>query len=178
MDVKLILPSQSDFWAPLYAGRSFYSDLLESGVKVYEREEAMLHAKTIVIDDVAKVIASGTYDAILIDLYEGPNPATQDKDDPFYGRTALARTNKSLTPGGVFAVWSEDADDAFANHLRAGERVDNETALGLAPFDNKYEPVDEALDRLHVDDRHDRGNLDDDIIVGPAGDLQQCLHLA
>ena len=74
---------------------------------------------TIVIDDVAKVIARGTYDAILIDLYEGPNPATQDKDDPFYGRTALARTHKALAPGGVFAVWSEDADDTFAKRFTA-----------------------------------------------------------
>jgi spermidine synthase len=72
---------------------------------------------TIVIDDVARVIARGTYDAIIIDLYEGPNPATQAADDPFYGRTALARTHAALVKGGVFAVWSEDADDTFAKRF-------------------------------------------------------------
>jgi spermidine synthase len=72
---------------------------------------------TIVIDDVAQVIARGTYDAIIIDLYEGPNPATQPVDDPFYGRTALARTHAALANGGVFAVWSEDADDTFAKRF-------------------------------------------------------------
>jgi spermidine synthase len=74
---------------------------------------------TIAIDDVARVIARGTYSAILIDLYEGPNPATQDKDDPFYGRTALARTHAALVPGGVFAVWSEEADDTFVKRFIA-----------------------------------------------------------
>jgi spermidine synthase len=74
---------------------------------------------TIVIDDVAKVIARGTYDAILIDLYEGPNPATQDANDPFYGRAALARTYAALAPNGVFSVWSEDADAAFAKRFEA-----------------------------------------------------------
>ncbi len=62
VDVKLILPSQSDFWAPLYAGRSYYSDMLEAGVKIYEREEAMLHAKTIVIDDVWSTVGSTNLD--------------------------------------------------------------------------------------------------------------------
>ena len=59
-----------------------------------------------------------TYDAIIIDLYEGPNPATQAADDPFYGRTALARTHAALTKGGTFSVWSEDADDTFAKRFQ------------------------------------------------------------
>lgn len=76
---------------------------------------------TIVIDDVAAVIAraKGAYDAIIIDLYEGPNPATQRADDPFYSKAALARTHAALARDGVFAVWSEDADDAFARRFAA-----------------------------------------------------------
>jgi spermidine synthase len=75
----------------------------------------------IVIDDVAAVIgrAKSEYDAILIDLYEGPNAATQSADDPFYGKTALARTRTALASGGVFAVWSEEADEAFAKRFAA-----------------------------------------------------------
>jgi len=74
----------------------------------------------IVIDDVAAVIARakpGSYDAILLDLYEGPNPATQRRDDPFYGAAALARSRTALAPGGVLAVWSEDADETFAKRF-------------------------------------------------------------
>ncbi|MCX5745350.1 MAG: spermidine synthase [Proteobacteria bacterium] len=75
---------------------------------------------TIEIGDVAKVIgrAKGLYDAILLDLYEGPHAATQGRDDPFYGPAALARTEAALTPTGVFAVWSEDADPSFKKRLQ------------------------------------------------------------
>lgn len=75
----------------------------------------------IVIDDVARVIARGrgSYDAILIDLYEGPNPATQRAGDPFYGPAALARTHAALADDGVFAVWSEDPDPRFAQRFAA-----------------------------------------------------------
>jgi cardiolipin synthase A/B len=62
VDVKLILPSTSDISLVFYAGRSYYEDLLESGVKVYERRDAMLHAKTAVIDDVWSTIGSTNMD--------------------------------------------------------------------------------------------------------------------
>lgn len=75
----------------------------------------------IVIADVARVIAKAkaSYDAILLDLYEGPNAATQRKDDPFYGPAALARSKAALRPGGVLAVWSEDPDAGFARRFDA-----------------------------------------------------------
>ena len=75
----------------------------------------------IVIDDVARVIGHGraVYDAILLDLYEGPNPATQGKDDPFYGAAALARSHAALRPGGVLAVWAEDPDAGFPRRFAA-----------------------------------------------------------
>jgi len=76
----------------------------------------------VVIDDVAAVIARaprGHYDAIILDLYEGPHAATQRADDPFYGRAALANSRDALTQGGVLAVWSEEADDAFSRRFTA-----------------------------------------------------------
>ena len=74
------------------------------------------------IGDVAKVIAkarAGAYHAIILDLYEGPNHATQSINDPFYSTAALARTAAALAPGGVLGVWSEDADAPFAKRLAA-----------------------------------------------------------
>lgn len=71
--------------------------------------------------DVAAVIAAakpGSYDAILLDLYEGPN-ASQRGDDPFYGSAALDRQVRALKPGGVLAVWSEDTDAGFAKRMSA-----------------------------------------------------------
>lgn len=75
-----------------------------------------------VIGDVADVVARATpgrYDAILLDLYEGPRAATQRRDDPFYGPSALARSRAALAPGGVLAVWSEDPDAPFERRFGA-----------------------------------------------------------
>jgi spermidine synthase len=74
------------------------------------------------IEDVATRIAtsqSGWFDAILLDLYEGPNAASQNRDDPFYGPAALARARLALRPGGVLGVWSEDPDAPFAKRFTA-----------------------------------------------------------
>jgi spermidine synthase len=72
------------------------------------------------LGDVAAVIAAakpGSYDSIVLDLYEGPHAATQRGDDPFYGAAAIDRQFRALKPGGVLAVWSEDADAAFARRM-------------------------------------------------------------
>lgn len=74
------------------------------------------------LGDVARVIAQakpGAYDAILLDLYEGPNAASQRRDDPFYSPGALQRQLAALAPKGVLAVWAEDADAAYAKRLAA-----------------------------------------------------------
>jgi len=75
----------------------------------------------VAVEDVAERIARsrGAFDAILLDLYEGPHAGTDARADPFYGRSALARTRGALAPGGVLAVWSEDRDERFEQRLRA-----------------------------------------------------------
>jgi cardiolipin synthase len=62
VDVRLVLPGVSDFWAPLYAGRSHYDDLLAAGVRIFERHDALLHAKTAVIDGVWSSVGSTNLD--------------------------------------------------------------------------------------------------------------------
>jgi len=62
VDVRLILPSQSDSEAVFHAGRSHYSSLLESGVRIYERLGALLHSKTAVIDGVWSTVGSTNLD--------------------------------------------------------------------------------------------------------------------
>ncbi|WP_280156230.1 phospholipase D-like domain-containing protein [Piscinibacter sp. XHJ-5] len=62
VDVQLVLPSRSDAWAPLHAGRSHYGRLLQAGVRVFEREGALLHAKTAVIDGVWAAVGSANLD--------------------------------------------------------------------------------------------------------------------
>ncbi len=51
ISVKLIVPARSDsVFFPLLA-RSFYADLLQAGIRVYEYDKRLLHSKTMVIDD-------------------------------------------------------------------------------------------------------------------------------
>ncbi len=62
VDVKIILPGISDEATVFYAGRSHYTHLLKSGVRLYEHRDAMLHAKTAVIDGVWSTIGSTNMD--------------------------------------------------------------------------------------------------------------------
>ncbi|HEV2263501.1 MAG TPA: phospholipase D-like domain-containing protein [Stellaceae bacterium] len=62
VDVRLMLPSQSDSPSAFDVGRSYYDDLLEAGVKIYEIQNEVLHSKTAAIDGVWSVIGSSNFD--------------------------------------------------------------------------------------------------------------------
>jgi len=62
VDVRLMLPGVSDAPLVIQASRSSYEVLLEAGVKIYERTDAVLHAKTVVVDSVWSSIGSTNYD--------------------------------------------------------------------------------------------------------------------
>ncbi|MDP9125015.1 MAG: phospholipase D-like domain-containing protein, partial [Pseudomonadota bacterium] len=62
VDVHLLLPGVSDFWAPLQAGRSHYSRLLRAGIHLHELHDTLLHAKTCVIDGMWTTVGSSNLD--------------------------------------------------------------------------------------------------------------------
>jgi cardiolipin synthase len=62
VDVHLLLPGTSDFWLPLQAGRSHYGRLLRGGVHLHELQDALLHAKTCVIDGLWTTVGSSNLD--------------------------------------------------------------------------------------------------------------------
>jgi len=65
LDVKIILPGSSDSALLSSAGRSYYSYLMKSGVKLYERRrDSVLHAKTAVIDKVWSTVGSSNMDPL------------------------------------------------------------------------------------------------------------------
>jgi len=62
VDVEVILPGKTDSWIVFHAGRAHYADLLDAGVKVYERRGAVLHSKTATIDGDWSTIGSTNLD--------------------------------------------------------------------------------------------------------------------
>jgi spermidine synthase len=70
--------------------------------------------------DVAELIRRGnaTYDAILLDVDNGPEGFTRAANDWLYSRTGLRNAYKALRPQGVLAVWSASPDRAFTQRLQ------------------------------------------------------------
>jgi cardiolipin synthase len=62
VEVTLILPSQTDSWLVLHAGRGYYERLLRGGVKIHERHGVILHSKTALIDGVWATVGSTNLD--------------------------------------------------------------------------------------------------------------------
>jgi spermidine synthase len=81
----------------------------------------------IVERDVAALIGSArdAYDAILLDVDNGPNGLSRGANDQLYSSAGLASARAALKPGGVLAIWSASADAAFKRKLsRSGFTVD------------------------------------------------------
>lgn len=62
VEVRLILPSQTDSWLIFHTGRGFYERLLRAGVKIFERRGVILHSKTVLIDGVWATVGSTNLD--------------------------------------------------------------------------------------------------------------------
>jgi spermidine synthase len=81
----------------------------------------------IVEGDVGTLIAASkaSFDAILLDVDNGPDGLTRPDNDRLYSKQGLAAAKAALRPGGVLAVWSAAPDPAFARAWRkAGFDVD------------------------------------------------------
>jgi len=73
----------------------------------------------LMMDDVAMLIdaAREGYDAILLDVDNGPEGLTRQLNDGLYSNRGLQAAKQALKPGGVLAVWSADAEPSFAAQL-------------------------------------------------------------
>lgn len=78
----------------------------------------------IVLCDVAALIDDandGTchkFDAILLDVDNGPDGIVRDGNERLYSRTGLAKAREALNPGGILAVWSAAPDHKFTKRLK------------------------------------------------------------
>lgn len=81
----------------------------------------------LIMADVADVIggAARCYDAILLDVDNGPDGLVRAENDRIYSSAGLARAKAALRPGGVLAIWSAAPDARFVKRLTgAGFAVD------------------------------------------------------
>ncbi len=82
---------------------------------------------TIYEGDVGKLIRNeqSTYDAILLDVDNGPEGLTRKENDSLYSSVGLAAAMTALRPKGIFGIWSISPDHTFSKRLKhAGFSID------------------------------------------------------
>ena len=62
IDVRIVTPSKYDKWMIHMATRSYYRDLVNAGVHIYEYTPGFMHSKTVVVDDKAAIVGSVNWD--------------------------------------------------------------------------------------------------------------------
>lgn len=73
----------------------------------------------VVEGDVGALLRAGAaYDAILLDVDNGPAGQVRDNNDWLYGAKGLRAAHGALRPGGLLSVWSEAPNEAFAARMR------------------------------------------------------------
>jgi len=73
------------------------------------------------IGDVARIMEAkgASYDAILLDVDNGPDGLTRADNDGLYSEAGLLSARSALTPGGVLAIWSAHPDKRFAKRMES-----------------------------------------------------------
>jgi cardiolipin synthase A/B len=71
VDVRILVPgNQTDAVPVQAAGRSYYEELLSAGVRIFEFEPAMMHAKTVTIDGAWSIVGSANMDERSMEINE------------------------------------------------------------------------------------------------------------
>lgn len=77
----------------------------------------------LIMSDVAPFIAGahGDYDAILLDVDNGPDGLVREDNNVLYSLSGLRAAKRALTPDGVLAIWSAGPDPAFTRRLQKAD---------------------------------------------------------
>ena len=71
VDVRILVPGDHTDALPVqYAGRAFYEELLEAGIRIFEYQASMMHAKTVVVDDAWSLVGSANMDERSMEINE------------------------------------------------------------------------------------------------------------
>jgi spermidine synthase len=95
---------------------------------------------TIVEADVNRLIQSGParFDAILLDVDNGPKGMTRRSNDRLYDVWGLKRAHYALRPGGILAVWSGSPDRRFKARLKRCGFAVEEIRFGAQPGGRRH----------------------------------------
>ena len=90
---------------------------------------------TLAMQDVGDAAASARsrYDAILLDVDNGPDGLVRDDNDWLYSPAGLRNAKEALRPGGILAVWSAAPDPAFTRRLKAAKFAVDEVEVRARP---------------------------------------------
>ncbi|HUF36078.1 MAG TPA: phospholipase D-like domain-containing protein [Gemmatimonadales bacterium] len=95
VDVRILVPGDHTDAVPIQlAGRSFYEELLAAGVRIFEYQAAMMHAKTAVVDDAWAIVGSANMDERSMELNEENVVGIADRD---FARAVAAGVEHDLT---------------------------------------------------------------------------------
>ncbi|HMP89454.1 MAG TPA: cardiolipin synthase [Kiritimatiellia bacterium] len=104
VDVKVVVPAKNNHFYAGMAGRAYYEELLESGVRVYERKPPFMHAKGLIVDDAVALVGSANLDVRSLRLNYETNLMVYDVD--FINRLKEAMlTEVSMSHEIEFSVW-------------------------------------------------------------------------
>lgn len=78
VDVRLLLPRQSDVDMAVLAARARYDELLEAGVRIFEYTNGILHAKTALVDEQWSTVGSSNLDLLSIEYNKELNAVVLD----------------------------------------------------------------------------------------------------
>ena len=111
VDVRILLPMQADVRFMTWSARSFYTQLLDAGVKIFEYSPAVLHAKVLIIDDWVSVGSSNMnfrslFHDLEVDLVIRDENAQRELTEQF---AADLQRSESIESGGsrnsIFFLW-------------------------------------------------------------------------
>lgn len=88
----------------------------------------------VIEQDVGKIMAESKqrFDAIMLDVDNGPDGFTRDDNDSLYGLKGLDIAYEALKPGGIVTVWSAAKDRAFTQRMmKVGFKVEEKAVRAL-----------------------------------------------
>ncbi len=124
VDVRLLLPGESDVKLAELAARAYYGELLEAGVRIYQFAEGVLHAKTALVDYQWSTVGSSNLDLLSIEYNNELNAIVLDQQ--FTHQLAetfqldLQRADEvTIDDWNNRSIWAK-AKHAFAKLLQVG----------------------------------------------------------